>query len=200
MDLLSHREWNLPVIEKRLKDLEETGILKKQIDPEKTLQNKEEILNHVQTMAEEYCYVTRNCARGSALALFEKFGIGNMETIKGLAPFPGLAMTGGICGPVTGGLLSIGLFFSDKDLTSFKNQQYYFAGRDYIKRFETLMGSLSCPGIQELILGKSYDPFSGKEDMEQYNASGAREKCPLAPGFGARLAAEVIIESLEKTK
>ncbi|MBU2643666.1 C-GCAxxG-C-C family protein [bacterium] len=200
MEALSHRKWDLPAIEKRFRNLEKNGIPKKQIDQAAILRDKEKFLDQVQTKAEEYCYLTRNCAKGSALALFEEFGLGNMEIIKALTPFPGLGMTGGICGPVTGGLVSIGLFFSDDDPANFENPSAYMAGRDYIKRFETIMGSLLCPKIQERILGKSYDPFSGSENREEYNAAGVREKCPLAPGFGARTVAEIIIEKFEKTQ
>lgn len=198
MDVLSHREWDLAAIEKRFRNLEKNGIPNGQIDKAAILQDKEQFLDQVQTMAEEYCYLTRNCAKGSALALFEAFGVGNMEMIRALTPFPGLGMTGNICGPVTGGLATMGLFFSGDDPASFEDPGAYLAGRDYLQRFEELMGSLLCPKIQERILGRSYDPFGGSGNREEYDAAGVREKCPLAPGFGARTAAEIIIESLEK--
>jgi len=200
IDILSQREWDLSVIEKRFRNLGKTGIQKKQINRETALADKETILDRVQTRAEEYCYLTRNCAKGSALALFEEFSLGNLEMIKALAPFPGLAMTGGICGPVTGGLLSIGLFFSDEDTADYENPRAYIAARDYLTQFEDLMGSLLCPKIQEVILGRSYDPFAGLEALEEYRAAGVREKCPLAPGFGARTAAKIIVESLAENK
>jgi C_GCAxxG_C_C family probable redox protein len=201
MDLLSKREWDLPAIEKRFRDIEKNGIPKKEpMTREIALQNKEEILDRVQTRAEEYCYLTRNCAKGSALALFEEFGVGNMEMIRALTPFPGLGMTGGICGPVTGGLATLGLFFSDEDPADFKNPWSYIAGRDYLQRFEKALGSLLCPDIQITIVGKSYDPFAGPEELEAYYAAGVREKCPLAPGIGARTTAEIIIETLENNQ
>jgi len=197
-ELISKREWDLPAIEKRFRDIEKNGIPQKEpLTRETTLKNKEEILERVQTRAEEYCYFTRNCAKGSALALFEEFGLGNMEMIRALTPFPGIGMTGGICGPVSGGLLSLSLFFSDEDPADFKNPWSYIAGREYLQRFEKSMGSLLCPDIQETLMGKSFDPFAGQEELEAYTASGAREKCPLAPGIGARTAAEIIIETLE---
>lgn len=151
----------------------------------------------MQLRAEQYCYLTRSCAKGSALALLEAFGIGNMEIIRALSPFPGLAMTGGICGPVAGGLAAIGLLVSDNDPADFQNVAHYVAGRQFIRKFETAFGSLKCPDIQKQLLGRAYDPFSGAEESQAFNEAGARGKCPLAPGLGARMAAEIIIANME---
>ena len=192
------RDWDVAAIEARFRDLVENDIPKKELQSREIIQQKEEILNRVQQRGEEYCYLTRSCAKGSCLALLEEFGLGNMENIRGLTSFPGIAMTGGICGPVSGGLTALGLYFSDKDLGDYENASHYIAARKFIKRFEKTMGSLLCPDIQEHLLGRSFDPFSGPEEMNAFNTSGAREKCPAAPGVGARIAAEIIIESMEK--
>jgi C_GCAxxG_C_C family probable redox protein len=197
MEILSRREWDLPAIKKRFDLLVETGIPKRPISREEAITHKQDILDRVQLRAEEYCYLTRSCAKGSSLALLEAFGLGNMEIIKAMAPFPGLALTGGICGPVAGGLVAIGLFFSDPDPANFSNPGHYLAARKFIKRFKKTMGSLLCPDIQEQLLGKSYDPFASPEEREAYDKAGARRKCPVAPGLGARIAAEIILEGLE---
>ncbi len=195
---LVHRDWDLPAIEARFKDLVEKGIPKKNLQGQEIIRHKEEVLNRVQQRAEKYCYLTRSCAKGSCLALLEEFGLGSMDNIRALAPFPGIAMTGGICGPVSGGLTALGLYFSDKDPADYENPSHYIAARKFIQRFEKAMGSLTCPDIQESLLGRSYDPFAGPEEMDAFNTSGAREKCPVAPGMGARIAAEIIIESMER--
>jgi len=195
---LVHRDWDAPAIEARYRHLVEKGIPKKELQRQEILRHKEEILNRVQRRAEEYCYLTRSCAKGSCLALLEEFGLGNMENIRALSSFPGIAMTGGICGPVSGGLTALGLYFSDKDPAEYENPSHYIAARKFIQRFEKTMGSLLCPDIQESLLGRSYDPFAGLEEMDAFNTSGAREKCPAAPGMGARIAAEIIIESMER--
>ncbi len=195
---LAGQDWNLPVIEAKFRHLVDHGIPKKQLEPEAFIHEKDAFLDRVQLNAEQYCYLTRSCAKGSALSLLEAFGLGNMEIIRALAPFPGLSMSGGICGPVAGGLIALGLYFSDKDPANFENVSHYIAGRQYLQRFKAVFGSLSCPDIQELLLGKCYDPFAGPDEREGFNQSGAREKCPVAPGLGARMAAEIIIESMEK--
>ena len=188
----------MPAIKARFRQLVEKGIPEKKLDSREIVRRKDAILDRVQRRGEEYCYLTRSCAKGSALALLEEFGLGTMENIRALSSFPGLAMSGGICGPVSGGLTALSLYFSDRDLADFENPAHYIASRKFLKRFEDVMGSLTCPDIQKRLLGRYYDPFSGLEEMVAFNQSGAREKCTVAPGMGARIAAEIIIESMEK--
>lgn len=195
--VLAEQKWDLAEIQARLRYLTDHDIPERQMAPEEIIGRKSEFLDQVQQNAEQYCYLTRSCAKGSALALLEAFGLGNMEVIRSMAPFPGLSMTGGICGPVAGGLVALGLYFSDKDPANFENIAHYVAGRQYIKRFASVFGSLLCPDIQEQLLGRAYDPFAGLEEYEAYAQSGAREKCPVAPGLGARFAAEIIVQSME---
>lgn len=197
---LADQKWDLQAIEDRFRYLVEHDIPERRPEPEKIISGKEDFLEQVQQNAEQYCYLTRSCAKGSALALLEAFGLGNMEIIRSMAPFPGLSMSGGICGPVAGGLVALGLYFSGKDPADYENINHYIAGRQYIQKFEAVFGSLSCPDIQKQLLGRSYDPFAGPEELEAFNSSGAREKCPVAPGIGARLAAEIIVESMEKNR
>lgn len=196
--VLAERVWDLPAIEARFRRLVEQGIPQKRPEPERLIREKDIFLDQVQLRAEQYCYLTRSCAKGSALALLEAFGLGNMEIIRAMAPFPGLAMSGGICGPVAGGLVALGLYFSDKDPASFEHSGHYIAGRQFVRKFEVAFGSLQCPDIQKALLGRAYDPFSTPEERQAFNQAGAREKCPVAPGFGARMAAEIIIASMEK--
>lgn len=195
---LTLRDWNLTAIKTRFNKLVKEGLPANTLDPKEIIKYKDEILDRVQLRGEEYCYLTRNCAKGSATALFEEFGLGNMEIIRGLNPFPGIAMSGGICGPVSGGLMALSLYFSGPDLTDFQDTRTYIFARKFLRRFEEALGSLLCPDIQTLLLGKYYDPMAGGENAQAFNKAQAREKCPLVPGLGARIAAEIIIESIEK--
>lgn len=200
LEALEARDWNLPEIESRFNNLLRQGIPRKRLNPEEIISHKEEILNRVQQRGEEYCYLTRNCAKGSALAIFEEFGLGDMEMIRALTAFPGIGMTGGICGPVTGGVTSMNLYFSHEDLLNYQDIKANVAARKFVHRFEEAFGSLLCPKIQEFILGRYYDPMASLENYESFNNAKARQRCPLAPGIGARIAAEIIIENMEKNK
>ncbi len=131
--------------------------------------------------------------------MLEEFGLGNIEIIKALSPFPGFAGTGRICGAVAGGLVALGLYFgSDDMLNSAANRVAGSAGRVFLSRFEERLGSLECRDIQTLLLGRYFDPRVNKDDSDAFTRAKGFEKCTLAAGVGARLAAEVIIESMER--
>ncbi len=195
---LADRQWPIADIEAHFNRLVQRGLPQKTLDREKMLREKEAILNRVQRQAEDYCYLMRNCAKSSATALLEEFGLGNLDIIRALGPFPGLAMSGGICGPVAGGLTVLGLFFSHPDITKHDDAGAYLYARVFLSRFESAFGSLYCPDIQKRLLGKYYDPMSSMENLKAFNASGARKQCVIAPGIGARIASEIILESMAR--
>ena len=196
LKLLEERQWDAPAIKERFEKLVNKGFPKSSRRKSDFTSRRAEMLNLVQLRAEEYCYLTRNCARGTATALFEAFGVGSVDVIKGLATAPGLGMTGGPCGAVTGGLIALALCFGDDDLTNWQDATPYLLGREYLTRFQETFGSTLCPGVQERIFGKYYDPLASWENHEIFVKAGGREKCPLAPGMGARLAAEIIMDNL----
>ena len=92
---LTGRSWDLEAIEERFAGLMKNGIPAKTLDRDEIVGQKAAVLDRVQTRGEEYEYRSRNCAKGSALAVMEEFGLGNMEIIKAISPFPGFGMTGG---------------------------------------------------------------------------------------------------------
>jgi C_GCAxxG_C_C family probable redox protein len=195
---LAERVWNVPAIEARVKKLSEKGIPKKNLNPKELLANKQQILDRVQRRGEEYNFILKNCAKGTALALMEEFGLVNMEIIKALSPFPGFGGTGWMCGGVTGGLIALGLYFGNDDMLDFEaTGATIIAARKFMPRFEEEVGALVCPKIQENVIFERYmDPAASEENMEAFARAKGFEKCSLIPGIGARLAAEIIIESL----
>ena len=131
----------------------------------------------------------------------EEFGLGNMDIIKALSPFPGFAVTGRICGAVSGAFIAFGLYFGSDDLLNYEGAGATMtAARVFLPRFEEIFGSFQCEDIQALILGRYMDPRGSKENMEAFIQAKGYEKCTIPAGIGARLAAEVIIESMEEAK
>jgi C_GCAxxG_C_C family probable redox protein len=122
-----------------------------------------------------------------------------MEIIKALSPFPGFGGTGWMCGGVTGGLIALGLYFGSDDMLDYeRTRETIIAARKFMDRFEEKVGSVVCPKIQEdVIFGRYMDPAASEENMEAFARAKGFEKCSLIPGIGARLAAEIIIESME---
>jgi len=196
---LAEREWDVPALEARVKELAAEGIPKKKLNPEEMLANKEEILDRVQRRAEEYNFTARNCARGTALAVLEEFGLGSIEVVRALSPFPGFGGTGWMCGGVTGGLIAIGLYFGSDDVVDYEaTRATIMAARRFMPRFEEEVGAVVCPKIHEdVVFGRYMDPAASQENMEAFARAKGFEKCGVATGIGARLATEIIIESLE---
>jgi len=199
VDELAERVWDVPAIEARYKKLAVEGFPRKTLNRDEILANKQQILDRVQRRGEEYNFLARNCAKGTALAIMEEFGLGDMEIVKALSPFPGFGGTGWMCGGVTGALIGLGLYFGSDDLQDYDAVgATIMAARKFMPRFEEEVGAVVCPKIQEdVVFGRYMDPAASPENMAAFAEAKGFEKCGLLPGIGARLAAEIIMESME---
>jgi len=200
LDELVRRAWDAESIAARFDRLAREGIPPSRLTAADAASRRQQILEEIERRAQEYEYLSHSCAKGSALALMEAFGLGNMAIIRALSPFPGFGMTGGICGAVTGALVALGLYFGSDDLRDYEGTgRTMTAARSFIPRFEAEVGSIYCPRIQEdIVFDKYMDPRAGRENFEAFVAAHGYEKCALLPGIGARIAAEIIIESMQK--
>jgi C_GCAxxG_C_C family probable redox protein len=198
-DELAKKAWDLPAIGARVKKMEAGGIPRKKLDPKEMLANKEQILARVQSRAEEYNFFLKNCAQGTALALMEEFGLGNMEIVKALALFPGIGSTGNMCGGITGSLINFGLYFGRGDQPDPKVMREAMAtAQKFIAAFEDKLGHKYCPDIIETVtIGYRINLGESDEAMATFTEEKGFEKCSLVPGIGARLAAEFIIDSMK---
>jgi C_GCAxxG_C_C family probable redox protein len=196
---LAERSWDVPAMEARYKKLVAEGIPRKTLNRDEILNNKQQILDRVQQRAEEYNFLFKNCAQGTALALMEEFGLGSMEIIKALCPFPGVGGTGEICGAITGSLITFGLYFGSDNIMDFEaTGGTIMTAQKFMAFFEDEIGHMLCSDIIEhVILGHKINPGESEESMTTFANEKGFEKCGLPPGIGARLAAEFIIESLE---
>ncbi len=192
---LVERTWEIEAIRARLKNLRQNGFSPKYRDWADAQANREEVLDRVQLRAEEYEYLTHSCAKGSALALMEEFGLGNWVITRAMSPFPGFGMSGGICGGFTGSLIAIGLFFGSDDPEDHEaTGRTMTAARNFITQFKEELGTISCPELQEeVIFGRYMDPRASRENFAAFQKAHGFEKCALPPGVGARLAAAVML-------
>jgi C_GCAxxG_C_C family probable redox protein len=199
VDELAAREWDVPALQARINKLVKEGIPKKKLDPKELLANREQILDRVQRRAEECNFILKNCAQGTALALMEEFGLGNMEIIKALTPFPGIGGTGEICGGITGSLINFGLFFgSDNPLDYEAKGKTIAIAQNFMAAFEAKLGHRHCADIIEKVtLGHRLNPGESAECMATFAQEKGFEKCSMVPGIGARLAAGFIIDSMK---
>ncbi len=199
VDELASRKWDDAAITARVKNLMQNGIPRKKLDAAQMKAEKAQILDRVQRRAEEYNYIFKNCAQGTATALLEEFGLGNMEIIKALTPFPGIAGTGEICGGITGSLITFGLFFGTDDrLDVQRTSKVISIAQKFMAYFEDAVGHLYCSDIIETaILRRKINPGDSDEAMMSFAGEKGFEKCGLPPGMGSRLAAEFIIDSMK---
>jgi C_GCAxxG_C_C family probable redox protein len=196
---LAERDWDVQAIEARVKKLSAEGIPKKKLNAKELLANKKQIIDRVRRRAEEYNFIFKNCAQGTALALMEEFGLGNMEIIKALTPFPGVGGTGEICGGITGSLIVFGLFFgSDNRLDYEAMNKAIMMSQKFMAFFEGEIGHMYCADIIEtVILGHRLNPGESERAMITFTNEKGFEKCGLPPGIGASLAAEFMIDSMK---
>ena len=196
---LVERNWDLPAIEARCRHFSSHGIPARILDRERILANRNEVMDRVQLRAEEYNFVAGNCARSTALAVMEEFGLGNMSVIRSLSPFPGFGGTGWMCGSVTGGLIAIGLYLGSDDLQNLEAMKATMkAGGEFMRRFEKEVGAVTCRKIHEdVVFGRYMDASASPENMEAFAQAGGFKKCSMLTGIGARTAAEIIIRSID---
>jgi C_GCAxxG_C_C family probable redox protein len=199
VDELASRVWDVGAIETRVKKLIAEGIPRKKLDPKEMKENKAKILDRVVRRAEEYNFITKNCAQGTALALFEEFGLGSMEIIKALTPFPGIGGTGEICGGITGSLMAFGLYFgTDNTLDVEVTNKVITVSQKFMAYFEDAIGSMYCSDIIEtVVIGRKLNPGDSEAAMMTFAGEKGFEKCGLPPGIGVRLAAGFIIDSMK---
>jgi C_GCAxxG_C_C family probable redox protein len=195
---LADRRWDMPALEARIRKLSRDGILRKKLDPKEMPANREQILDRVQRQAEEYNLILKNCAQATALALMEEFGLGSMEIIKALTPFPGVGGRGEICGGITGALIAFGLFFGSDDRFDYEAVNRTIAtSQKFIASFEGEVGHIHCAEIIErVIIGRKLNPGESEAAMIDFANAKGFEKCGLPPAIGARLAAGFIIDSM----
>jgi C_GCAxxG_C_C family probable redox protein len=191
----AEKAWDVPAIEAWFKKLTEEGIPRKKLNRGEIMANKGKILKRVQQRGEECEFLSHSCAKGAALPVMDEFGLGNMESIKALSPFPGLGLTGRTCGAVCGGLITLGLYFGSDDLLDNQaNHAAMAAARQFLERFEERIGAIQCQDVEALVFGSYLNPW---ENSEAFRQEKGFEKCSLVAGTGARIAAEIIIESME---
>lgn len=199
VDELAEREWDVAGIQARVDKMRAGGIPQKKLDPREMIANREQILDRVQSRAEDYNFVLMNCAQGTALSLMEEFGQGNMDVLQALALFPGIGSTGDICGGITGSLINFGLFFGRYGKPGPEGiKQGMAVAQKFISDFEEKIGFKRCGDIIEKVtVGQRLNPGRSEAEMETFTKEKGFEKCGLVPGTGARLAAGYMIDSMK---
>lgn len=199
VDELAEREWDVAGIQARIDKMRAGGIPQKKLDPGEMIANRERILDRVQSRAEEYNFFLKNCAQGTALALMEEFGQGNMDVLQALSLFPGIGGTGDLCGGITGSLINFGLFFGRYGKPGPDGmKQAMSTAQKFIADFEEKIGFKHCADIIEKVtIGQRLNPGRSDAEMAAFAEEKGFEKCSMVPGIGAGLAAGYMIDSMK---
>jgi len=157
--------------------------------------SKEELLREVEQAAQTYASKYHGCSRCVLLSLQEKLKLGDDLTFQASTPLAGgIAMMGGACGALTGGLLALGLVVSSKrleDEAAFRRSLK--TGFELCKRFEKEFGSTLCRDLLKARLGRFFN-LADPREAEEAKKAGLYEECPKIVGKAARLAAEFLLE------
>jgi C_GCAxxG_C_C family probable redox protein len=116
----------------------------------------------------------------------------------------GLGRTGHACGALNGGTMALSCFWGRpyNDFADPENRRAktLAMSKRLVGRFESEYGSADCRGIQQKIMGRSYD-ISNPQDMEQFIKDGGHDdKCPSVCANSVRWLIEILNEEglLEK--
>lgn len=197
---LAHGPANRSAIEQRLKRLSEEGIPKRTLSLKEMIAAKEEILDQIQSRAEQYEQVDQSCSKSPALAIMEAFGFGDIKIITALSALPGVALTGETCGAVLGGMVALSAYFGNNYLLDFSaNARCYAHSRNFIHLFEKELGTTKCREIhKDVVFGQYYPVADPKEGYPSFLKDKGFEKCALPPGVSARIAARIILEDIDQ--
>ena len=187
-------------VEQRLKKLSEEGIPQRRISWEEMLATKGEILDQIQSRAEQYEQVDQSCSKSPALAVMEAFGFGDIKIIRGLSALPGVALTGETCGAVLGGIVALSAYFGSDDVLDVSaNARCYAHSRRFIHLFQQELGTTKCREIHEDVVFGQYHPVADRKvGYPAFLKDKGFEKCALPPGISARIVARIILDDIER--
>jgi C_GCAxxG_C_C family probable redox protein len=158
---------------------------------------------HVHTMLDQRVDVvmekSHNCAQTTFYVLSEQFGLGGDEVLKALTPLPGMAERGETCGAITGALMAMGLIYGRDRLDDWdKYRSSLIPTNKFCEQFQLELGSSLCCQIQERAFGKSFN-LMDPEDLREFQRAGATAKCSKVVQKACRIAADIILETSEKS-
>ncbi len=155
------------------------------------------VMKMLDQKADRYMHISFNCAQSSFLALKEQFGLPGDDILKALTPLTGIAERGETCGAVTGALMIFGLLYG-RGKTRLSDWDAYRASLvpsgEFCDRFEQKYGSTMCCKIQEKRFGRCFR-LTRSEDLKEFQAEGATDKCTVVVQDAVRLAADIILDN-----
>jgi C_GCAxxG_C_C family probable redox protein len=171
-------------------------------------EEREEILDWVEELAEGYMNQYGGCAQCGLLAIQRKLDLPGGSDVLKAASFLGLgtARMGNICGGLLGGIMAMGLASGRGNL---KDPAYpepevidevsglpksLVLVKNFYVSFIQEFGSWICRDLQIKMFGRSFDLMIPEEKRDFSEMPEVKEKCAALVGKAARMAAETIMK------
>ena len=164
--------------------------------------SKDEILKRIEEDARRFEYEYHGCGQCTLLALQKNLNIGSDLTFKMTGPLVvGIGAMGETCGAFLAGVLAMGLIWGREKIEDGPEATLPALPptRKFFRAFQNEFGSLTCREIQKSRLGKSYN-LADSEEYQAFQKEGGYEVASGIVSKTARMAAEIILERLEKEK
>jgi C_GCAxxG_C_C family probable redox protein len=169
---------------------------------------REELIQKIYDLGFQYEREHRGCAQCAVKAIQDGFGVVNEDVYKAASGLAGGAgeCIDGPCGGYSGGIMMMSLFFgrtlSEAASTKGREDKYasFHMASALHEKFLEHYGTVTCSGVQKKMFGRSFD-LRKDEDKQAFRDAGAHhdsDKCCAAVGNGARWAAELILDEMEK--
>lgn len=154
-----------------------------------------EVLDRLERRALEHLKTYGSCAQSTLKALQEEFGLDSAEALKAATAMPGVALRGETCGAVSGPVMAFGLAYGRErpEETEAFLRTLQLAHR-FCRLFEKELGSCRCADIQQRLFGRSFD-LTDPQQMQEFAAAGAAEKCRIPVVAAVRIAGRLILEA-----
>lgn len=160
--------------------------------PKKKL-SAEELHKRLDEAVDKYGNIYGSCSQTSFIVLNEAFHLKSDNIVRGLAPFPGIALRGETCGAVSGSLMAIGLVYED-DIRKGKGKKGG-SGKpsfDFCSKFESEFGSTRCRNVISKVNNKEYQ-VTKPEDYAILSDEKVYGHCVEVVKKAVHLAADIIL-------
>ena len=162
-------------------------------------QSRDALLDAIEKAAHDIERDFHGCSRCVLKPLQDHLKIGDNLSLKASTPLAaGVALRGETCGAILGGLLAIGMVTAGEDFKDANALTNSLAsGFRFARKVEKAFGTTNCTRIQTDRLGQFYS-LADPEQYEAFIHAGGYDTCSEVVGKVARMAAEFILDYLDK--
>ena len=170
------------------------------------VESRTELLERVEKDAAQLLLELHACARCALYAVGRNLNLADDDCLE-IALRAAIPLSGGIagtrhqCGALIGGIMAIGIgmvHYDARTANPLQRKPVTDASRRFYRWFEKEVGQSNCYDIREVNLGRFFDA-DDPEEAKKFAAAGGPQLCAGIVGKAARKAAEIILDSQQKS-